>query len=90
MYAHLTAASAINVAQGHSRKILLTVNSALTGTITISDETGTTGSPVVAIITNPTVGSQYEYWDIKNGVTVTPSATTDATISVSSGQGGNQ
>ena len=90
MYRHLTANSAINIAQGGSRKVIITNNGALTGTITVSDETGTSGAPVVAVITNPTVGSQYEYWDIKTGVTITPSATCDITVSVSSGMGGNQ
>lgn len=90
MYSHITAAAALNVSQGRSRKVLVTVNGTLAGTITVSDETGTTGLPVVAIITNPTVGSSYEYWDIANGVTITPSNTCDITVGVSSGMGGNQ
>jgi hypothetical protein len=89
-YAHITAGSAANISQGRSRKVIIQVNAALTGTITVSDETGTTGSPVIGIITNPTVGTQYEYWDIKNGVTVTPSTTCEVTCSISSGMGGNQ
>lgn len=82
MYKHLTAGSAANITAGRARKAMIQVNAALTGSITVSDETGTAGTPVVAIITNPTVGSQYEYWDFNNGVTVTPSTTCDITVSV--------
>lgn len=90
MYKHVTAGSAVNVSQGGSRKVLVQFNQALTGNVIVSDETGTAGSPIIATITNPTVGTQYEYWDIKTGVSVTPSTTVDLTVSVSSGMGGNQ
>lgn len=75
---HITAGSAINIS-GACGKLKITVNAALTGTITISDEKGTTGSPVVGIITNPTVGSVFEYWDLKNGVCITPNGTCEIT-----------
>jgi hypothetical protein len=87
-YKHITAGSAISISGACSR-VLVTVNTALTGTITVSDETGTTGSPVVAVITNPTVGSMYEYWDLKQGVCITPSATCDITVSTT-GQYGSK
>lgn len=91
-YAHITASGSTgsNVSQGHARKVLIQVNAALTGVITVSDETGTAGTPVIGVITNPTVGTQYEYWDIKNGVTVQSTIAPDLTVSVSSGMGGNQ
>ena len=87
MYKYITASGAVNQFQGRARKLLVTVNTALTGTITISDETGTGGTPLVGIITNPTVGSSYEYWDIKNGVTVNPSATCDISVNIDGSQG---
>lgn len=91
-YAHLTASGATGgqISQGHARKVLIQVNTALTGIITVSDETGTAGTPIIATITNPTVGTQYEYWDIKNGLTVQANANPDITVSVSSGMGSNQ
>lgn len=58
--------------------IRITVNTALTGTITVADINGTQ-----AIITNPTVGTEYNYFGFAPGaVTVVNSATADATISV--------
>lgn len=83
-YKHITANSAVNISKSAVSKVKVTINAALTGTITISDETGTAGTPVVGIITNPTVGSYYEYWDLQTGLTVTPSATTEITVNVSS------
>lgn len=86
-YVHITASGAVNQATGRLRKVSLQVNAALTGTITISDETGTAGTPVVAVITNPTVGSYYEYWDMKNGLTINPSGTCDITVNMDSSFG---
>ncbi len=86
-YKHLTASGAVNLATNAISKVKITVNAALTGTITTSDETGTSGSPVVGIVTNPTVGSVFEYWDFKNGVTVNPSATCDITVNISTSYG---
>lgn len=83
-YFHVTANSAANLASSAANKVKVTVNAALTGTLTISDETGTAGTPVVGIITNPTVGSVYEYWDLKKGITITPSTTCEVTVNVSS------
>ena len=91
-YAHITASGATggNVAQDNVRKAIIQVNAALTGVITVSDEASTAGTPVVATITNPTVGSRFEYWDLKNGLTVTSTINPDITVSTSSGMGGNQ
>ena len=91
-YAAITASGSTggNVAQGHIRKVLLQFNSAITGAVTISDETGTAGTPLIATITNPTVGSQFEYWDIKNGLTVMSNVNPNITVNTSSGMGGNQ
>lgn len=87
MYKHMTASGAVNLAKNALSKVKIQVNGALTGTITVSDETGTAGSPVVAVITNPTVGSIYEYWDLQTGCTVNPSATCDITVDISSTYG---
>lgn len=80
IYQHLTAGSAVNLYPQPLKRVRVTVNAALTGTITVSDEVGTTGSPVVAVITNPGVGNTFEYWGLKSGFCVTPSATCDITI----------
>lgn len=86
-YLHITTGAAVNVDTGRLRKVQIQVNAALTGTITLSDETGTSGSPVVGIITNPTVGQRYEYWSLKNGLTVTPSTTCEITAMTDSSSG---
>lgn len=81
-YSYITATGAALVAGGYIRKAIIQVNTALTGTIAVADSASATGTANVATITNPTVGSRYEYWDFKNGVSVAPSATTDITVSV--------
>lgn len=86
-YSHITASGAVNIAKDRIRAMKITVNGALTGTITVSDEVATAGTPVVAVITNPTVGTVYEYWDFKNGVTINPSATCDITCNADSSFG---
>jgi len=67
------------------------VNAALTGNIIVSDESAAspTGSPTVATITNPTVGSRYEYWGFQSGVGITPSTTCDITVSVDTSRMGS-
>lgn len=80
MYAHITDNTATNVNVGRTNKALIQVNAALTGTITVYDEASTGTTTVVAVITNPTVGSRYEYWTFKNGVKVTASGTCDITV----------
>lgn len=61
---------------GSPSGILITVNAALTGTITCSDTRGT-----FAIITNPTVGSAFRYTGLQGTVTVVTSTTCDVTVS---------
>ncbi len=93
MYAHLTASGSTgsNIAQGHIRKAIIQYNNTVSSVVTtVSDETGTAGTPVVATITSPTVGQIYEFWDLKNGLTVQSTLNVDMTVSVSGGQGGNQ
>lgn len=79
---HITASGSANVgvAQG-TPKLTIQVNAALTGSITVADTNGTVG-----IITNPTVGSYYEYWDLVGQATVNPSTTTDITVNTESGR----
>lgn len=84
IYAHFTATgpdTTSNVYSGPVRKAVVQVNAALTGTITVSDETATASTPVVAVITNPTVGTRYEYYGLTKGLTVVPSTTCDITVS---------
>lgn len=55
------------------------MNGALTGNIIVID--GTSGTAAnVAIITNPTVGSRYEYYGLQNGLRVIASTTCDVTV----------
>lgn len=82
IYKHIVASGAVNQYSGVVRELLIQVNAALTGTITISDETGTSGTPAVAVITNPTVGSQYIYRGLQTGVTINASTTCDITASM--------
>lgn len=59
--------------------LLIQVNAALTGTLTLA-----AGGTTFAVITNPTVGSQYRYNGLRGQgtITVVASATCDATISL--------
>lgn len=85
-YAYITDTTETNVSTGKTRKALLQVNAALTGSIKVIDGTsGTTAN--VATITNPTVGSQYEYWDFRTGVRVIASGTCDITVSTDGSNG---
>lgn len=73
---HVTTAATYTISGAAGLRI--TVNAALTGTITVADTNGTQ-----AVITNPVVGSEYNYFGFAPGaVTVINSATADATISV--------
>lgn len=79
-YAYITDTTATQVTKGYTRKAIVQVNAALTGNIKVIDNTtGTTAN--VATITNPTVGSKYEYWDFKTGVLIIASTTCDITVS---------
>lgn len=57
--------------------ILVQVNAALTGTITVAD-----GGVTKAVITNPGVGNMFKYYGFSGAVTITSSATCDVTVSV--------
>lgn len=78
---YITTATTTQVATGKAKRVLIQVNTALTGTITVIDGTaGTTAN--VAVITNPPVGGRYEYWGFQNGVRIVTSATCDIAVSV--------
>lgn len=59
--------------------LLVQVNSALTGTITLK-----AGTATFAVITNPTVGTQYRYNGLRGqgAITAVTSTTCDVTISL--------
>ena len=81
IYAYITTNAATQAWTGPAKKVLIQVNAALTGSIKVIDGiTGTTAN--VATITNPTVGSIYEYWGFTLGVLVIASTTCDITVSV--------
>lgn len=79
---YITASGAVTVVpavagSAYATGLLITVNAALTGTITVADINGTQ-----AIITNPAAGAAYRYYGLEGTVTVNPSATCDITVSV--------
>lgn len=83
-YAYITDTTETQVLVGGTPTVLIQANAALTGTIKVIDGTsGTTAN--VATITNPTVGSQYVYHNLKNGVRVIASGSCDITVSTNSG-----
>lgn len=86
-YSHFTATGPFQVQTNRISTAIITVNTGFTGSITVSDETATAGTPVVGVITNPVTGGIYEYWDLKNGLTINPSTTCDITVSTYSGRG---
>lgn len=70
--------TATQVATGVVKHARITVNAALTGSIKVIDGiAGTTAN--VATITNPTVGSEYNYSDLTNGFRVIASTNCDIT-----------
>jgi hypothetical protein len=84
--AYIVDNTATQVDTGYISKAIIQVNAALTGSIKVIDNiTGTTAN--VATITNPTVGSKYEYWDFKLGVLIIASGSCDITVSTESGRG---
>ncbi len=86
MLTNITTATTAQCFSGKARKAIIQVNGALTGTITVVD--GTTGTTAnVAIITNPTVGSRFEYWDFTLGVRIVTSAICDISVSVDGSYG---
>ena len=83
---YITTAATTQCATGNIRKVRITVNTALTGTIGVIDGTaGTTAN--VATITNPTVGNSFEYWDFQQGVRVVTSASCDITVNTDGSHG---
>jgi hypothetical protein len=65
---------------GPCKKAIVQVNAALTGSIKVIDNT--TGSTAnVATITDPTVGTRYEYWNFAAGVRIVASGACDITVS---------
>ena len=86
-YFHITSSGAVNLMKGYVSKVVITNNAAYGGTITISDETGTAGTPIVGVIATPAVGNRFEYWDMGNGLTINPSGTCDITVNTSSSFG---
>lgn len=88
MYKNITASGAALIKAGRARKVRIQVNKALTGNIVLADSNSSgTVTPVVATITDPTVGGVYEYWDLQTGVVINPSATTDITVNVDGSNG---
>lgn len=59
------------------RGLLIQVNTALTGTITVND-----GGVAKAVITNPTVGLQFRYYGFTGVVTLVTNATCDISVSI--------
>ena len=77
--AYITDSTATTVS-GPVKRVIVQVNAALTGTIKVIDNTsGTTAN--VATITNPTVGSKYEYYNFTAGVIIIASGACDITVS---------
>lgn len=84
---YITDNTATQVA-GPSKKAIVQVNAALTGSIKVIDGTsGTTAN--VATITNPTVGSRFEYWNFASGVRIIASGACDITVSTDGSYGSN-
>lgn len=79
-YAYITTNAETQVATGRVLKAVVQVNAALTGSIKVIDNTaGSTAN--VATITNPTVGSRYEYYFLENGLRIVASGACDITVS---------
>lgn len=83
--AYITTNAETQVA-GPSKKVVVQVNAALTGSVKVID--GTSGSTAnVATITNPTVGSCYTYSDFTTGVRIVASGACDITVSTDGSYG---
>lgn len=83
---YITTATTTQVSDSPATKVIVQVNAALTGTITVIDgNSGTTAN--VAVITNPTVGLKFEYWNFTTGVRIVTSASCDVTVSTYGGFG---
>ena len=83
MAQYITASGATSIGQANA--ILIQVNTALTGTITITNAGSTqysTASGTIAVITNPTAGATFRYGGLnqQGAISVNPSGTTDITV----------
>ena len=78
---YLTAAAEAVVA-GKCNGILIQVNKALTGTITVKD-----GTVTKAVITDPTVGSTHRDGKFYTSDRTPPSAITDITVTIDGSHG---
>lgn len=82
--AYIVDSTATQVLSSPCSRVVIQVNAALTGSIKVIDGTsGTTAN--VATITNPTVGSFYQYWDFANGVRIIASTSCDITVGAETG-----
>lgn len=74
---YITSSGSATVAAA-ANGLLIQVNKTLSGTITLA-----AGGTTFAVITDPTVGTQFRYNGLRNqgAITVNPSATTDITVS---------
>lgn len=74
---YITESGSVTVATA-ANGLLVQVNTALTGTITLA-----AGAVVFAVITDPVAGDQFRYTGLRGAgaITVNPSATTDITVS---------
>lgn len=84
MAQHITSTAATLIGS-NSQAIFIQVNAALTGSVTVTNGGSTqygTSSGTVAVITNPTVGSQFKYGGLaqQGAITVTASGTCDITV----------
>lgn len=79
MAVRITAATTTTLVQTNG--LFIQVNAALTGTITVTDATGT-----LAVITNPGVGNGFRYFGVTGIPTIVTSATCDITVSYLSNQ----
>jgi hypothetical protein len=78
-YNYITDNTATQCETGRVRRVLVTVNEALTGTIKVIDNTaGTTAN--VATITNPSAGTAFLYFDFKTGVRIIASGACNITV----------
>ncbi len=77
-YAHIIDTTATTVESGPVKSARVTVGTGLTGTITVVDNT-TGSTPVVAIITNPVVGNEFNFGTLKNGFRIIASGACDIT-----------
>lgn len=80
---NITASGATNI--GQARALLLQFGAALTGNVVVATLGSTqydTTAQTIDTITNPTVGSRYEYGGLfgQGNVTITPSTTCDLTV----------